>query len=386
MQPSSTTTKSRTLSPRWLLAALSLTLISVVFMLHQVLARSFPSIKALSFPRTFTKSAQHELHDVESTYSDVAPIPNIIHFVHFMLDSEETFDLRFREFVAIYSAHYYMQPEIIYIHTNVTAENMAALLDASNSPWTSAVRNLTTVKFNYHAAPEKTSKGISVDHIAHKTDFTRLDVLIKYGGIYLDDDSYILQPLHQFRTTGFENVVGVQASGQICPSAIMSTKGNKFLTVFLKLMDLEFDGTWVHHSVELMTALTLEFSYQPRQILRLPQETFFPYSWMDLKSIYLVHDDRGKLAGATRVNRPATNSTDFIEQFELDPPTTDTWQVDWRLSYILHGWNHIVQDEKDQLFGRYGDISLEYVMAQDSNFARAVFPAVKHAWDSGVLD
>lgn len=385
MQPFATT-KQKHLSRRWTLAAFFFTLVSVVLMLHQVMPRSFKSLEALRFSRHLTHSAQHEFHDAQSADGHVHAIPNIIHFVHFMLDTEETFDLRFREFLAIYSAHYYMQPEIIYIHTNVEAEEMDELLDSSTSPWTSAVRSLPTVKFNYHKLPKKTSKGLLIDHIAHKTDFTRIDVLEKYGGIYLDDDSYILRPLHQFLKTGFENVFGAQLGGEICPSAILSTKGNKFNKIFLKLMDLEFDGSWTKHSVHLMTTMTPDFHHQPHQILRLPQQTFFPYSWEDddLKTIYLVHD-RHESNNSIILNHPTTNTTDFIEHFQ-NYPASDTWQVDWRLSYILHGWNHIAQDRKDQLFGKYGEISLEYVLEQSSNFARAVGPAVWHALDSGVLD
>lgn len=344
------------------------------------------SAKALRFSRIASSSRQHTLHDAERVDRHVEEIPNIVHFVHFMLDTEDTIDLRFREFVAIYSAYYYMQPEIIYIHTNIPPEEMDEILNLSSSPWTIAVRKLPTVKFNYHRLPKKTSKGIMIDHIAHKTDFGRIDVLEKYGGIYLDDDSYIIQPFHHFLKLGFENVVGKQKWGDICPSAILSTKGNKFNKVFLKLMDLEFDQSWTRHSVFLMSRLLLDFHYQPHQILRLPQETFFPYSWEDddLQTMYLVHES-SEPANPVVVNHPTKNTTDYISNFTIWPPG-DTWKVDWRLSYIVHGWNHAAETKTEMLFGKYKEISLEYVMAQNSNFARAVGPAVRHALDSGLLE
>ena len=67
-----------------------------------------------------------------------------------MLPEETTFDLRFREWVAIYSAHYYMNPKIIYIHTNVPEKEVDDLLQKSNSPWTQALTNIPEIKFNYH--------------------------------------------------------------------------------------------------------------------------------------------------------------------------------------------------------------------------------------------
>lgn len=37
------------------------------------------------------------------------------------------------------------------------------------------------------------------------------------------------------------------------------------------------------------------------------------------------------------------------------------------------------------MFGKFGGITLEYVLAQNNNFARAVYPAVKHALDNGII-
>ena len=83
------------------------------------------------------------------------------------------------------------------------------------------------------------------------------------------------------------------------------------------------------------------------------------------------------------------NLTSFIENFELYPPKT--WQRDWRSSYVLHGWTsgiekQLTEGERIAMFGEFGDITLEYVLARNSNFARAVYPAVRHALDNGFLE
>lgn len=63
------------------------------------------------------------------------------------------------------------------------------------------------------------------------------------------------------------------------------------------------------------------------------------------------------------------------------------------LNFTLHGWNHLLP-----VFGRmdrytsncgglnHGGITLEYIMALNSSFARAVDPAIKHAMNNGFLD
>ncbi len=59
---------------------------------------------------------------------------------------------------------------------------------------------------------------------------------------------------------------------------------------------------------------------------------------------------------------------------------------------MLHGWTSAIKDNFDgdentrELFGEYKGISLDYVLARKSNFAIAVYPAVKDALDRGFLD
>ena len=44
------------------------------------------------------------------------------------------------------------------------------------------------------------------------------------------------------------------------------------------------------------------------------------------------------------------------------------------------------EKEKGDVFGGFEGITLEYVLKNNSNFARAVYPAVRHALDHGMLD
>ena len=329
-------------------------------------------------------------------FTHVNEIPNIVHFVHLLkLDTNQTFDFPFRQFIAIYSAHYYLQPDAIYIHTNVPEYQIERRIKESNSPYTHAVSRLPRVKFSYHAATNMTSRNQTVDILANQSDFVRTSVLVKYGGIYLDDDIYILRDLKPLRQVGFENILGLQQWTEICPAVIMATKDNILMRTYHELQDTVFDGSWANHAVGLLSTLAREFSPYTRQVLITHKETFFPFSWWDddLRIIYQVNGTQPEKA--VENNRPLENITEFIDHFELRQPERpqDTWHVDWRLSYTLHGWNHGVEGlieaqkgEDESLFGSFGSITLEYVLSQNSNFARAVYPAVRHAVDSGWLD
>ena len=176
---------------------------------------------------------------------------------------------------------------------------------------------------------------------------------------------------------------------------IIATKDNILMRTYHELQDIVFDGSWANHAVALLSTLAREFSPYANQVLITHKETFFPFSWWedDLRVMYQVNDTQPE--ESMENNRPLENITDFIDHFEQRQPERpkDTWHVEWRLSYTLYGWNFAVEGlieylkrGDDHVFGSFGSITLEYVLSQKSNFARAVYPAVRHAVDSGWLD
>ena len=163
------------------------------------------------------------------------------------------------------------------------------------------------------------------------------------------------------------------------------------ITAYNALMNPIYDGGWETHSVFLLTSVAREFANVGNQVMIVPQETFFPLSWYkeDLETIYQVHNDDGDINQSEPNNNPnATNLTDFISNFTLSHEE-DSWRLDWRLSYTMHGWTSAIKQNfkiTKELIGEYDGITLEYILARNSNFARAVYPAVKDALEKGFLD
>lgn len=325
-------------------------------------------------------------------------IPNIIHFVRLVKNPNQydasALNFTFHQFVAIYSAHYHMQPETIYIHTNVPEHLIHVSLEDTTNIYARAINKLPNIKYNYHFAPNQTTTGREINNLPHRSDFVRADILQKFGGIYLDDDVYLLRELHTLRHIGYENIVGRQFGGNICNAVIMSTPGNKMITAYNALMNPIYDGGWETHSVFLITSVARDFASVGNQVMIAPQDTFFPLSWRkkDLKTLYQVHNDSyddhyiGELEPNN--NHNTTNLTEFINNFTLRPKK-DSWQVDWRLSYAMHGWTSAIKrsfNSTKELIGEYDGITLEYILARNSNFARALYPAVKDALEKGFLD
>ena len=274
---------------KWTLAALSLVLVSLL-LLHQLLPIGFTA-KSLHIP-SLKDSAEKCLTTLETPR-----IPNIVHFVHLVKPSPNpSFEFPFRQFTAIYSAWHYLRPDVIYIHTNVEEHLIEETVKRTTNPYTRAVSKLPGVKFSHHTAPDQTTSGVPIDKLPNQSDFVRTDILDKLGGIYLDDDSYVLRDLEPLSRIHFENIVGKQVNGQICPAVIMSTPGNKLMKAYHALQDSVFDPHfWAHHATDLLTTLAQDFQKPDHQVLILPQDTFFPFAWFpeDLKMMYQVHDDAG---------------------------------------------------------------------------------------------
>ena len=371
------------------LTSLTVVLMSLIILLHHFFPESF-KVKQFRVSR-LSGSLIDDLKDIETmecTIRDVPVIPNIVHFIHLVdLALDPVFDFSFRQFIAIYSAWFHLKPEIVYIHTNVAEHLIEEALKSAANPYAKAISKIPSVTFRNQLAPNRTMSNRVIEKLPHQSDFVRTEVLSNFGGVYLDDDAYVLRDLKRFRYAGFENVVGQQLNGQICNAVILSSMGNKMIKAYRALQDTVFDNSWERHSIELLTTLANEFQIPDKHVLILPQDTLFPSAWWqeDLQMIYGVHKDTGDQPVN---NKSPQNVTEFILNFKIDGPST--WCKDWRSSYVLHGWTsgierNMEKSARHELFGSFKAITPAYVMARKSNFARAVYPAVKHAIDHDFL-
>lgn len=343
--------------------------------------------------------------------STTAEIPNIVHFVHLVPPEDQRpqdqpiLYFPFRQFIAIYSASFHLTPTTIYIHTNIPADKLPQALRTGNT-YVQLIRSLPHVIFNPVSSPTHTSTGLEIPSLPNQSDFVRTEQLLKTGGIYLDDDSYVLRDLTPFRTAGFDFIAGETKITDLCPGAFLTQPGSGLVTAYHALQDKTFDGTWGAHAIDLLSTLARDFANVPRAVLVLPQDSFFPLSWFDddMKTLYEPHMEEAFLGApepaapypgfdpriSNKEEERAQAFTKYVAGFDLHPPRD--WQRDWRASYILHGWNSAFRtsfsdEAREEVFGSKGEfITLEYVLGRSSNFARAVYPAVRHAVDRGLLE
>ncbi|MCJ1450599.1 hypothetical protein MMC28_000932 [Mycoblastus sanguinarius] len=316
--------------------------------------------------------------------NNLSCIPNTVHFVH-PGPANETLpilEFQFSQFIAIYSAHYYLSPEKIYIHTNVKENLLGAALSASKNPYSRAIARLHNVIFKYQVAPTHSTSSLPIKALPHQSEFIRTRVLKEYGGIYLDHDSYVLKDLEPLRCSGFKTVVGTQIDGQIGNAVILATPKNELITAYDQLQDKLVDGSSEIHSLGLLKRLVQDSFIRPTQVLVLAQDSFFPLDWEPESLRKLYREDQG---GFSTMNHDTQNITNYISTFDTKPQ--ESMEIDWRSSYTMHGWSSSLKNHWETVFWQNNNgITLEYVLARKSNFAKALYPAVKHAVDTDVLE
>jgi mannosyltransferase OCH1-like enzyme len=330
-------------------------------------------ILALIIYLVLAPSSHKEIFNLPSKLTIYTPpdfeIPNIVHFVHFETPSSWTIpepylEFQFSHFLAIYSAYIYLKPDVIYIHTDAETQTIEKVKESTHQ-WTNIIANLPSVEFKHVVAPERTKTGRPIQKLSHKSDFIRTMVMKKYGGIYLDEDSYVLKDFAPLRRAGFRNVVGRQHDKQIGCAIFLSTPENRLINAYQAQQHTAFNGGWITHAVILLSDLVNQFASIAGEVLVLEQNAFFPLSWetKDLATLYSV------------------NQKEVTAEWSY---TTKAMTKDYKFStsYAIHGFNSANTKIN---FGSYGGITLDYILAQTSNFARTVYPAVEHAMKNGII-
>lgn len=377
-----------TSNQRWNLGGVGIILVLLVILLQKV---HHPLT-----PKSFSLSSLGRLGGGKITQAPT--IPNIVHFVHLMRgsDKEPTLEFPFRQFIAIYSAQYYLNPETIYIHTNIENHLVEAALNAATSPYSRVLRRMSNVVFNHETPRLRTSEGKDVVNLGHRSDLMRTRILKKWGGLYLDEDSYVVRDLQPLRDSGFKTVLGKESDAKTSNVVMLAAPESDLISAFELLQEESYNGWGTAHSMDLLNRLARDFSGLDNQALVLMREAFFPIGFKkdDLVDFYHIYKSQDLVTGPTYSGEPiiscsqCQNATDYVDQYEEEDDQVRNSRVDWRGSYVLHGWNTALMgfDRDGDMFGSRGGVTLEYVLARKSRFASAVYPAIKHAVDTGVLD
>ncbi|PSN54197.1 hypothetical protein C0J52_03533 [Blattella germanica] len=149
-------------------------------------------------------------------------VPNIVHFLRF-----NTSEFSFVEAVTVLAAFKNQKPDVIMFHTDVYEFTGPHWEKIKNTPgFMYEIINTTLPNYIYG---QKFNEGW---HFWHAGDVTRIRILMKYGGIFLDNDAYVVQNLDKFRK--FEMSIGWDDNECFGTQVLVAHKKARFLKLWLE--------------------------------------------------------------------------------------------------------------------------------------------------------
>lgn len=179
-------------------------------------------------------------------------VPNVVHYVLF-----ETHKISYVQMLSIFSVIQIHKPEEIIIHCDCDR------IDDGDEHWDRIINlvnetNEVILRINQIERPTKIfGTDIKPENVNfHGSDITRYGTLKKYGGIYLDNDIFVTQPLHEFRK--FEFTLNWDEDQYLGAQVLIGNRNARFLKFVIKTYQEAYDPEkWYYNAGDLPTKAIL---------------------------------------------------------------------------------------------------------------------------------
>ena len=206
-------------------------------------------------------------------------IPNIIHYIFGLTKQKEEF--YFVYYLSILSNYLINQPDIIYFHYQY---------EPYGYWWEKAKKYIKLNFINVNGLSWGAKKIIKY---AHKADKIRLEILYKYGGVYMDIDTITYKPYKDLLDYDF--VIGIQDENYgiekitlYCNAILLAKKNNIFLKKWIDEYEKHFiPNGWCEASIHLPHKIYEMLSYDEKLNMKiLDKKSFYYPSYYEVDKIF----------------------------------------------------------------------------------------------------
>jgi glycosyltransferase involved in cell wall biosynthesis len=217
--------------------------------------------------------------DIINNYENSDNIPNIIHYIFGLKKQKEEF--YFVYYLSILSNYLINKPDIIYFHYQY---------EPYGYWWEKAKKY---IKLNYVNANGISWGSKKIIKYAHKADKLRLDILYKYGGIYMDIDTITYKSYEHLLNYDF--VMGIQDENYgtekitlYCNAILLCKKNNIFLKKWIDEYEKHFiPSGWCEASVFLPHKIYDMLSQEEKLNIKILDKNCFYYpSYYEVDKIF----------------------------------------------------------------------------------------------------
>lgn len=194
-------------------------------------------------------------------------IPKIIHFIYLNQKPLKKFHYK-----CFNSAIKHMSDYTIYIHNDIEPDDLE---------WRKLKKHSNVIIKKTNRIPYY--DNYQVPYVQYEADILRLRILYKYGGIYLDNDMYILKNFSKLLENG-GIYYGVEKEGGLINSIVASPSSNEFIDILLKCIKPGIRiNSWGNHIRDIPKMLLEEYPYYKYKyhIYLLPYHHFFNIHWTE---------------------------------------------------------------------------------------------------------
>ena len=184
----------------------------------------------------------------DANHSQEYRVPNIVHYTWY---APEGTPVNFKHFLGVLSAKKVLNPDIIYIHTNVSS--------FPGSHWR-RILGLSLVEVVNEGSPRELLGHKLEDPFFFSSDSNvgRLKYLLEYGGIYLDFDIIVVKSLDEFRK--FECTLGKEQDDLLNTGLIICAKSSPFLYLWANSYLEDYrPQEWIYNTGRAATKLATRF-------------------------------------------------------------------------------------------------------------------------------
>lgn len=211
-------------------------------------------------------------------------VPNYVHFIFF-----ENSYITYVTAVCVLAAFKNQRPEKIFFHTNVK--------EFTGPHWIKIRDTLGPVLNIRHVDMPTTIFGQKLREEWlpwHAGDITRIRVLMQYGGIFLDNDSYVVRSLDVFRK--YEMTIGITDRDYLGTQVLIAHKDARFLKLWLESYKVYHPDDWYMNAGEKpmreILAYRPELVHTVKTLLGvhgLDDKLYSWHSWKNWRRYYSIH-------------------------------------------------------------------------------------------------
>jgi len=276
---------------------------------------STKSVPFLNDLQTFTTPADKaclQLY-IRQHCTDFRPVPDVIHLLWFGNDE----DISFRSMLGLYSIFTIAKPALVVLHSDFAPRGQR---------W-EAILPVATYMVRVHKNPTRTTlNGKPIKEVQNMADIGRIEVLLEYGGIYLDSDMVLTRKLDIFREATFA-ASKAGSSANLANGAMFSEPNSTVLQDWMELWNT-YDGTsWNSHSTLMLTQLACAYP----ELVSALGPVLIKFGWEDTDAFYNQECSLGESHSAHLYRRG------YPEQADMTLVRTERSTFGRLARYVLFG-------------------------------------------------